>query len=317
MPPPSRLCALHGSNHLVVQELMLHAALGRRDFPSRERQDYVTLAQHIAQLPGACAEFFARHHPQRGVSAKSPWHNAAARQVVFERLVEQRGGDHSFCAGQKIPVCYDDAVEHQLAVERLLGPHGFRVALIGAMRRGCPVGRRATFLLTHDAQGGCGELLPSRGDPDASEAILFERAMRGLATSGYVRGVAGRNTWACGGASRRCVCLARVPREYGPQLPPRAGQEEEEQELAFMWAPSRSFHARRLFLTGPKPFLTHLMLVADARECELTQDGLYRRSPGARTRLELRGEKDIFTALQLPYVDPLHRYAYCRLHKLL
>ncbi|KAF8280529.1 putative DNA polymerase beta thumb [Trypanosoma cruzi] len=312
MPPRLRPCALHLSNHLVVQELLLHAALSRQHFTPGDRQEYLKLAKHIAQLPDACAPFGAQRPSRRGF-AQTPWRNVAARHVVYERMDQQRGGDLCFRGRRKVPVYYDDAVDHQRSLEHLLGPHGFRVALIGKMRCGCPVSTRAMFLLTITARNSCHDA--TANDKEQSERILFERALKGLANSGYIRCVAKKNMWVCGAVLARCVCLARTPRDCGPEPSSRRG--ETEQELMLLWSSPQSFQVRRLFFTGPKSFLTHLMLLAHARQYELTHDGLYQRSSGKLMRVELRSEKDIFTVLQLPYVDPLYRYAYCLLHNLL
>ncbi|EKF32384.1 hypothetical protein MOQ_003764 [Trypanosoma cruzi marinkellei] len=312
MPPRLRPCALHPSNHLVVQELMLHAALSRQHFAPSDGQEYLKLAKHIAQLPDACAPFNAQRPSRRGF-AQTPWRHPAARLVVYERMDQQQRGDPCLRDGGKVPVYYDDAVEHQRSLEQLLGPHGFRVALIGKMRCGCPVSNRAMFLLTITARNRCHDA--TANDDEQSERILFERGMKGLASSGYIRCIVKKNMWVYGGVLARCVCLARTPREYGPE--PSSCRGETEQELMLLWSSPQSFHVRRLFFTGPKAFLTHLMLLAHARRYELTHDGLYQRSSGKPVRVELRSEKDIFTVLQLPYVDPLYRYAYCRLHNLL
>ncbi|RNF10396.1 hypothetical protein TraAM80_01567 [Trypanosoma rangeli] len=205
-------------------------------------------------------------------------------------------------------VSHDDAVEHQLSVEQLLGPHGFRVTLVGKMRCGYPVGKWAMLLLTRDAQSSCDELLPSRGELVVNREVIFiGRTMKGLAASSHAKGVVRRNVWMCGGVCLCYVCFARAPQEYGPELAPRIRVEA--RELTFVWSSAHSFHVRHLFLTGPKQFLTHLMYLAHTSEYELTHDGPYQRSPNAGKRVELCSDEDIFTMLQLPYVDPLHRHA--------
>lgn len=328
MWPRSRLCALHFSNHLVVQELLLHASLGRNSFSLDDGKAYLALAKHIAQLAFFCAQTIDKKHTRRG-SAKTPWSHNAARHVVVERIRQQSAQQaverHHVLTERKIPVFYDDAVRHQQRLQQLLGPHGYRVALTGIMRRGCPLAQRATFLLTRDDQGDWrgGDGTGGKNNKDENEhdngdsglQILFERALSGLVASGYVKQFAKGGMRGTGRIVRRYVCLSRVPGQCGPE--PLLFRGEAVQELVFLLSPAHNFSVSCLFFTGPSTFLSHLMLLAHAKGFELLHDGLYRLLRDKRELVVVNREEDIFTMLGIPYVHPFCRYAYCRLNNLL
>ncbi|KEG11692.1 hypothetical protein DQ04_02361040 [Trypanosoma grayi] len=311
-PPPLRLCAAHPSNHLVVQELLLHAALGRKHFFVGDRHAYLKLAKHIAQLPSTCAAALADISSRRG-PAWTPWRQNAPRHVVCERIGQQYPYET-----KRAPVFYDDAAMHQQRMEGLLQPHGFRVALVGTLRCGCPVAPRALFLLTRDTPDSSfltEQDKSNSSNPDLDTHVLFRRAVRGLGATGYIKSIVTKNIRMYGGVVPRYVCAAERP-HCGPD--PFCCKYDSAQELVLSWAPPCRFHVRRFFLTGPRPFVAHLMLLAHVMGYELMHDGLYRwPHSGARELVALRSEKDLFTTLQIPYVDPLHRHAYCRLHNLL
>ncbi|KAH9577727.1 DNA polymerase beta [Trypanosoma melophagium] len=332
---PPRICAVHPSNHLIVQELLLHTALGGQYFTSGERQSYFKLAKHIAKLPTACGPSLVAGVLPRCGPLSVPWRHAAAHRVAFERACQQQQkqkqqqrqqqqqgqleqeGVGQIHRNNRAAVYYDDARTHEHCLGDLLSSHNFEVALIGKLRCGCPAAKRAHFLLTNDFNKNLSLLTHEENKrfEERSAALLFARAIKGVEACGYLKVIGRRRLRECGVRTTRYVCIARQPIIAPDFLP--SGNNDGMQELFLSWSPSWCFHVRKLFLTGPDPFVAHLMLLAHKRGYELSQDGMYTQSEGIRKLVSLNSEEDIFTKLQIPYVNPFHRYAYCRLHNLL
>ncbi|ORC91210.1 uncharacterized protein TM35_000062150 [Trypanosoma theileri] len=315
----------------MVQELLLHTALGGQYFTFGERQRYLKLAEHIAKLPTACGPaLVAGLLPRRG-PLSTPWRHAASHRIAYERACQQMRQEKQqqeqrpkekelelINKNNRVEVYYDDARTHENRLGDLLSSHDFEVALIGKLRCGSPVAPRAHFLLTNNLYKDLSLTSHEKNEKSFEEPnarVLFARAMKGLEACGYLNAVARKRLREYGMKTTRYVCIARQP-SFAPD-PLTSHNNRGMQELLLSWSPPWCFHVRKLFLTGPDLFVAHLMLLAYEKGYELLQDGMYKQSEGIRELISLKSEEDIFATLQLPYVHPFHRYAYCRLHNLM
>ncbi|CBH14132.1 hypothetical protein, conserved [Trypanosoma brucei gambiense DAL972] len=317
MAPVVWPCALNPSNHILVQELLLHASLGRHRHSLRDRKDFFHLARHISCLKEPCKYLVSAPPTSRG-PLWAPWRSTVPRQIVFNRILRQCTDTYTQSShkedkedeeGRRVPVFYDDAIAHLNRIAEELGPHGYKVTLVGTLRRGCPVASRAEFLLTYDDD----DRIRKHRDNDTtvSHSVHFERAIQGLRASGYIKHH--RTKGKIDIHTKQYITLASRSHSHPETL---STSQEERQVLSITWSKPQQFHTRQLFLTGPNPFVVHLVLLAHAKGLGLDPCGLYKSQLGFRESVALECERDIFAALQLPYVEPIHRHAYCRVHNL-
>lgn len=185
------LAARHACNHILVQELALHASLtaALTNSPAngvvgRPENSLFEAAEEVAQTPMALEEELtygpaASHRRARlGPVALTVVLRRLAmlrqERPPFEKGSDRRGhdgrlpvmapgrfvalyGPHALLP--QLPaylhdsITYEEASHHLVLLRRLLSPLGFRVSFDAVTRRGCPVGPEARFLvaLTREA----------------------------------------------------------------------------------------------------------------------------------------------------------------------